>query len=53
MSADGGETSITVDSLVHRYRESLALDHVSLEIPIGATSRSLAPMVSANPLFSA
>ena len=37
MSADAGEISITVDSLVHRYRESLALDHVSLSIPNGAT----------------
>jgi len=43
MSADGGETSITVDSLVHRYRESLALDHVSLEIPIGATVAFIGP----------
>jgi ribosome-dependent ATPase len=43
MSADGGETSIAVDSLVHRYRESLALDHVSLSIPTGATVAFIGP----------
>jgi len=43
MSADGGATSIAVDSLVHRYRESLALDHVSLSIPTGATVAFIGP----------
>src|SRR6516164_4930300 len=43
MSANGGKISITVDSLVHRYRESLALDHVSLSIPNGATVAFIGP----------
>ncbi len=42
MSADGA-ISVRVDSLVHRYHEMLALDHVSLSIPAGATVAFIGP----------
>src|SRR6516164_540413 len=43
MSPDGGPISVRVDALTHRYRESLALDHVSLSIPTGATVAFIGP----------
>jgi ribosome-dependent ATPase len=43
MSLDEGETSVRVDSLVHRYGDTLALDHVSLSIPTGSTVAFIGP----------
>ena len=43
MSPDGGPISVRVDSLTHRYREVLALDHVSLSIPSGSTVAFIGP----------
>src|SRR6516162_6463452 len=43
MSPDGGPISVRVDALTHRYREALALDHVSLSIPAGSTVAFIGP----------
>ncbi len=43
MPADDRAISVSVESLVHRYGETLALDHVSLSIPAGAAVAFIGP----------
>jgi ribosome-dependent ATPase len=43
MSRDDAETSVRVDSLSHRYGDTLVLDHVSLSIPSGSTVALIGP----------
>lgn len=43
MSPDNEGTSVRVESLVHRYGGTLALDHVGLSIPRGSTVAFIGP----------
>lgn len=43
MSRDNAGTSVRVDSLSHHYGDTLALDHVSLSTPTGATVAFIGP----------
>ena len=42
------ETLLSVEALVCRYEQALALDRVSLEVRVGEIVRSSVPMARAN-----